>query len=197
MSPAFLNRFDIITLEDQIKHIYSLMNSESDFLELINTMLKQHCFNYLSEKQSNNNIIENKDNKYDKYIDFSDFDMEPEPTQIEFKYEKNELLNKSIYKKISKNILEENLSIYKLSLFCRAVYIFTQELAPQNEISLKKLVNYAYNLTISSNIEDDQTIENLIYEKYLNCTPDSSIDNKYFFQDSPKLKSFMAKLLND
>ena len=25
--------------------------------------------------------------------------------------------------------------------------------------------------------------------------PDSSIDNKYFFQDSPKLKSFMAKLL--
>ena len=121
--------------------------------------------------------------------------MEPEPTQIEFKYEKNELLNKSIYKKISKNILEENLSIYKLSLFCRAVYIFTQELAPQNEISLKKLVNYAYNLTVSSNIEDDQTVENLIYQKYLNYMPDSSIDNKYFFQDSPKLKSFMAKLL--
>ena len=34
----------------------------------------------------------------------------------------------------------------------------------------------------------------IIYNKYLNYETEDSNDNKYFFKDSPKLKSFMSKL---
>ena len=41
MSPAFLNRFDIITLEDQIKPILKEANSKKYYLQLIDTLMKQ------------------------------------------------------------------------------------------------------------------------------------------------------------
>ena len=126
--------------------------------------MKQHSFNYNFNKQNS-----------------------------DFIYKRNPELNKLILRKIYSNIHKGDISIYQLSIFCRAVYIFIQVLAPNKEILSEKLVNYAYNLTISSNIEDDQTIEDIINKKYLDCKTDSSVDNKYFFQDSQKLKSFMAK----
>ena len=216
MSPAFLNRFDIITLEDQIKFISILPNSYSIFLELIDKIMKQHSFNYLSNKHQNEESQEkiinnsNRNDKLNKFLNLPDTETKKEKKQFEFKYVKNEDLNKLVYKKILNNILNDNLTIYKLSLFCKAAYIFNQEFSQNknistfvfnqeyssnNKISLDKLVNYAYNLIFSTNIEDDLIIEELIYKKYLNCQSDASTDNKYFFQESPKLKSFMAKLL--
>jgi len=47
MSPAFLNSFGIITLEDQLKSLFNKEN-KNKFLELIDTLMKQHCFNYHS-----------------------------------------------------------------------------------------------------------------------------------------------------
>ena len=201
MSPAFLNRFDIITLEDQIKFIANLYNADKIFLELINKIIRQHSYNYLSNKQqiekSQENIINdsNKNIKFSKFLNLSAQVYKKEKKQLEFNYEKNENLNKLIYNKVMNKILDDDLSIYKLSLFCKAAYIFNQEFTPDKKISLDKIINYAYNLIFSSNIEDNLEIEELIYNKYLNFQPDSSTDNKYFFQESPKLKSFMAKLL--
>ena len=203
MSPAFLNRFDIITLEDQIQFISNLSNSYSIFLELINKIMKQHSFNYLSNKnESEDNkekpIINNNNNmnlKLSKFLNMSNTKKTVEKKQFVFNYEKNEALNKLIYQKILNNILNDDLTIYKLSLFCKAVYIFTQEFNQNSKIPLNNLVNYAYNLIFSENIQDDFEIEKFIYEKYLNCESEVSTDNKYFFKESPKLSSFMAKLL--
>ena len=69
-----------------------------------------------------------------------------------------------------------------------------QKLDPNKELGLEKLVNYAYQLVLSPKIEDNEIVENFIYKNYLNFKLESSIDNKYFFEESPKLKSFMAKL---
>ena len=171
MSPSFLNRFDIITLEDQIKFLYFKTRSESYYLELIDKLMKQHSFNYNINKQKNEK----------KYGDFL--------------YKKNNDLNKLILKKVYGNIQKGDLSMYKLSLFCRAVYIFIQELFTNKEIKLEQLINYAYQLTISPNIEDDPIIEEIIYKKYLNYEPEDSSDNKFFFKDSLKLRSLMAKLM--
>ena len=195
MSPAFLNRFDIITLEDQIKSISKFKNNENMFLELIDILMKQHSFNYYL---SNENQNKKEDiNKYIKYLgkDINDIQINTEENKkFEFKYEKDENLNKLIYQKIIYNIQHDNLSIYKLSLFCRAVYIFIQELPPSEEIKLDQLINYAYQLIISENIIDDPKIEDYIYNKYLTETSEVKTDNKYFFKESLKLRYFMAKL---
>ena len=172
MTPSFLNRFDIITLEDQIKSLNFKARSDLCYLDLIDKLMKQHSFNYNLNKQKGE-----KENKNHDFI-----------------YKKNYEVNKLILKKINGNIQNGELSIYKLSLFCRAVYIFIQELDPNKEIKVDQLINYAYQLTISLNIEDDPLIEDLIYNKYLNYETEDSNDNKYFFKDSPKLKSFMSKL---
>jgi MoxR-like ATPase len=47
MSPAFLNSFGIITLRDQLKSLFNKEN-KNKYLELIDTLMKQHCFNYHS-----------------------------------------------------------------------------------------------------------------------------------------------------
>ena len=199
MSPAFLNRFDIVILEDQIKSISNFEHSEKYFLELIDTLMKQHSFNYqLNIKQNEKDgekikIFDNVNRFMD--IDIEDLEDEKEIKKSEIIYKSDKNLNSLIYKKIEDFIKKGELSIYKLSLFCRAVYIFRQELDKNQEIDINRLVNYAFQLIISLEIEDDPIIENFIYEKYLNCETVSSTDNKFFFQNSPKLKSFMAKLL--
>jgi len=48
-------------------------------------------------------------------------------------FNKDDYLNRLIYQKIFNNIKRRDLSIYKLSLFCRAVYIFIQELSPNEK----------------------------------------------------------------
>ena len=53
MSPAFLNRFDIITLEDQMKPFGLIDNSEQYFLDFIDIFLKQHSYNYQSKIKQN------------------------------------------------------------------------------------------------------------------------------------------------
>ena len=170
MTPSFLNRFDIITLEDQIKSLYFKSRSELHYFDLIGKLLKQHSFNYQL----------NGEEKTNKKFDFSD--------------NKNNDLIKLIYKKILTNIQKGDLSIYKLSLFCRAINIFKQEFSSTNDIKIEQLINYAYQLTISPTFEDDIIIEDFIYKKYLNYDLEKSIDDKYFFKDSQKLRSFMAKL---
>ena len=49
-------------------------------------------------------------------------------------------------------------------------------------------------MAISPSFEDDNIIEEFIYNKYLIYESEKSTDNKYFFKDSQKLRSFMAKL---
>ena len=197
MSPAFLNRFDLVTLEDQIKYISNVKQFDSAFYELINTIIKQHSFYYSLNKQPiTKNVTKNeKYLKYSKYYDFTEEDIQEDEKHSDFNYKRNDVLIKLIYDKILNNILDENLSMYNLSLFCRAVCIFIQELGQKKEIEIKDLVNYAYELIFSTNIKDSPKIEEFIYKKYLDCKTDASNDNKFFFQDSPKLRSFMAKLL--
>ena len=80
MTPSFLNRFDIITLEDQIKSLYFKSRSELHYLDLIEKLMKQHSYNYELNGQK---ITKGK-------INFSD--------------KKNNDLIKLIYRKILTNI---------------------------------------------------------------------------------------------
>ena len=197
MSPAFLNRFDIITLEDQIKPILKEANSKKYYLQLIDTLMKQHSYNYEANTQINEIEIKKKEDilNFGKYMDISDSDIDIGEKNIDFKYNSDPNLNELIYKKIIEYNKNGYLSMYKLSLFCRAVHIFSKELDPNKEIPIDKLVNYAYQLIMSPNIEDDKLIEDFIYKKYLNCEIKDSNDNKFFFQESATLKSFMTKVL--
>ena len=206
MSPAFLNRFDIITLEDQLKSLFKKENKYK-FLELIDTLMKQHCFNYHSNIKKNKEDIKKKE-KMDilgRFMNLRGLDLKVEEEKLNITYKKNDDLNEKIFSKIN-NSNSDELSMYKLSLFCRAVYIFMQQPDFEKELGSDTIVNYAFQLTISNNIKDDkikddkeiekemEDMENFIYDKYLNCEIEKSNDNRYFFQESKKLKAFMAKL---
>ena len=198
MSPAFLKRFDIITLEDQLKPYCDLQNSEKDLLELIDILMKQHSFNYHSNIKKNKEdvLINEKLNKYSKFLKVN-LKINNEEKKLDFKYTTNRKLNIIIFKKVSNLIKKGELSIYKLSLFCRAVYIFTQELDPKNELGFENLVNYAFLLTISLNIEDDNLVEDYIYKKFfLNYKPEISIDNKFFFSRISKTSFIYGKIIS-
>ena len=185
MSPAFLNRFDIITLEDQLKPFSGINFSETHILGIIDILMKQHSFNYQSNiKQIEEDAQKRKKiDKFKKFIKVKEANVNTKIKKFDFIYEKDENLNNLIYNFIINKIKNGNLSIYQLSLFCRAVYIFMQELDPKRELGLEKLVNYAYQLTISSKIEDNEILEKFIYKKYLNYKLESTIDNKYFFEE--------------
>ena len=130
MSPAFLNRFDIITLEDQLKPLFKLENNEKYFLALIDTLMKQHSFNYHLNKINNKeDKIQNDESiDYNKYVGLDDSNANKENKKSDYEYKTNKFINKLILKDISTDIQNCNLSIYKLSLFCRAVHIFNNEL---------------------------------------------------------------------
>ena len=217
MSPAFLNRFDVITLEDQLKPYYKdLKKSKPILLEFIDTLMKQHSLNYQSNmilneiKEEEANKIQELDDKIlSKFFgDLDDLKKKEEVKKIDFKYEYNQKLNELIFDTIFKYREKCSLSIYQLSLFCRAVYIFIHKLDPEKKLDQNKLVNYAFRLIISQRKENeikkmenakkiddlDSDIENFIFNNFLNHELKESNDNKFYFRESPKLKSFMAKL---
>ena len=78
MSPAFLNRFDIITLEDQIKPLSKMINSEKYFLDFIGILLKQHSYNYqLNIKQNKEDKVQKeKIAKFKRFLDGDNIEKE-------------------------------------------------------------------------------------------------------------------------
>ena len=119
MSPAFLNRFDIITLEDQIKPFSKMINSEKYFLDFIDILLKQHSYNYQSNIKQNDEdkIQKEKIKKFKRFLGDDDIEndlvFENKKVKFDFVYTKNDSLNKLIYKNILNEINNGELSVYK------------------------------------------------------------------------------------
>ena len=128
MSPAFLNSFDIITFEDQLKSLFNKEN-KNKFLELIDTLMKQHCFNYHSNIKKIKKIKKKeKIDKFRRFINLDELDLKVEEEKSNITYDKNRTLNELIFIKINK-LNPSDLSMYKLSLFCRAVFKLCKNLS--------------------------------------------------------------------
>ena len=208
MSPSFLNRFDIITLEDQIKPYLPLNNNENsnNFLDLIDKLVMQHSFIYnnnnINKRESDEQMSETSDIIFNNNIKIGDIKVKKEPNEIDFIYDRDYFLNRFIFDNVSENINEIDLTMYKLSLFCRASYIFNQEINVNQNMKVieeKKIVDYAFKLTLKKNNEDENIIEGeQIIEDFINNIflkeSSASSKEKFYFLESQKLKSFMAQL---
>ena len=175
MTPAFLNRFKIIYLEDQLINLdingFIKHNIEEDSKQLTHTKTKSRMNPRLRQKENakeNNN--ENLKKEQDEFI--------------------SEIYNKIIND--NKNVLN---SISILSFFIKAINIFKIEF---KKINTKIIIDYVYqlinpenkNITIDKDIYN--TIRDILIKKDEN-TKDNKYGkvSKYFFSNSKELCSFL------
>ena len=201
MTPAFLNRFKIIYLEDQLKDL-ELKGFIKHILDEEDKKMKDTEMN--ADKNNEKSLIKEKTKtrinpRYRRRAENNDTNLnkekEEEKKRENEKEKEKEKLIPELYNKIiqdNKNILN---SISILSLFIKSVYIFKSEF---KKIENKIIVDYILQLINPEQkkiIIDDSiynTIRNLLIENDKN-TKDNKLGkvNKYFFKDSKELCSFL------
>lgn len=207
MSPAFLNRFDIIVLENQIA---DNMNKEQ-YNSLLITCLNKYCTHTLmqlnttsSEDQGDSQYLEDSD------FEFSGSDSEPdmetidsEPVQNnpnkEFDHEKIAIQEKNSQEFVQKvtPILFEKIkkekNIYQISKLCNAVVKLHFSFQNNDAISDNQIVDFAYNILNNSNeIAIPKIIEDELIRQFRKI--EHNTDATFFYENSPKLLSFLATL---
>ena len=176
MTPAFLNRFKIIYLEDQLLDINLKEFLEYKINELGNkkkeTLLPSKSRKRLNQRYIKTEKIDNKKEENDKLI--------------------LDLFNK--IKEDNKSILN---SISFLSFFIESVYIFKSELKNKN-IENKVVIDYIFQLINPE--QKNIIINNKIFEEIKKILEENDKENrsynnakanKYFFLNSKELTSFL------
>ena len=185
MTPAFLNRFKIIYLEDQlndldlkgfIKHI--LDEEEKILKEKNKTLISYPSKSRLDPKLRRRKINTNENNEEN---------LKKEKEKEELIPEINEIILKD-----NKNILN---SISSLTFFIKAVYSFKSEFS---KINNKVIIDYIFQLINpnNKNIAIDNSIYKTISEILIKIDKDTKENkygkvNKYFFENSKELCSFL------
>lgn len=201
MSPAVLNRFDIIVLENQIDDDIT----QDQFKQLISTLLDRYCSDITSmtkNAQNNNNETVNNDILDDGFFEFEDnLNCETKPNaqeniqsstsdqqeeQISYTYPKD--LIPLIYEKI-----KHEKYISKISKMCNAIVKLSYALQNSTKIDEASIVDFVF-LLLKSNKQF--TVPAPIEESLLDMlqvTFDNT-DDPFFYKDSPILCNFLAKL---
>ena len=202
MSPAFLNRFDIIVLENQIDDFIS----ENQFQELITILMDRYCseINVQSKVQSEeaNNQSgdeDDSDSESDFNINVSDDGEEVTKNKdaIKFAHQVIRLYNYSpkiipvIYQKL-KN--ERNIS--NISKTCSAIVKLSSVLLndTNKRITEKDIVDFAF-LLLQNNQQFNvpKEIEKTLKDMFQGNQNDA--DEPFFYEKSPSLCNFLAKLM--
>ncbi len=209
ISPAFVNRFEVIVLENQLENL-----DEEKYKELIKFLCikyhKEWCKNQKkkskkknkkkrkkSEEKSFASFWENDEDEDDENIEISKV-MEITDDMTELIYEKIIELKNHIYDIDSIN--DENskkyLTMSSINKFIRAVVIFKNQFKNNDKISLKSIINFSFELLFEKNLSD----ENKEIQEYLldlinkNNQLEDSNEEKYFFDNSEQLKKFMIQM---
>ncbi len=193
ISPAFLNRFDIIYLENQLENV-------EDYKDLINKLFEICINNDKKEREDKKKIEDKKNNQSDGTIDFIESIQE-----IELNYFVSDniktLINDKI--KILKNNNDEKIisdySISSISKFCYSVFKLLLKFQEKQikEINEEELVNIVFDLKYLKNPDEIKiskypTIEKFIEDLNENVEKSNEIEEKYSFKSSKKLKNFVG-----
>ena len=174
MSPAFINRFDIIYLEDQLIEMEELQIKEFISFLLINTNIEDLIIRTKSslDEMKDDSFKKDENDTENNYQDLID---------LTFNRFKQRLNEKS--KEIS--------LVLELSQLCKSIKLY--KLIFQNIITSKELVDFSYNILINiSNFNVNKKICDFILDNYLQNNQEKQL--KFFFQKSEKLLSFMVKI---
>ena len=212
ISPAFINRFEVIYLEDQLEQ---LEKNEKE------TLIKFLCNKYQTEYNiskiesiKRNEIINefNEFNKNSKEFDiYGDFEINKEMiNMIKAKYDilsKGRNLNESFDDSNYNNneSFDENskkyLTMSSFNKFIRTFIILKNEFKEQINISIKSIINFSFELLFEKNISDEnkenETIINYLKEILKNNNKKNNsiiLDEEYYFEGSESLEKFMVQI---
>jgi len=233
LSPAFINRFDVIVLEDQLEEIRN--NNNQNLKDLLKKLFENSVsiiresdiveakkvddegdedfnadgINFDEEEENedgneNGNENENRENENkeneNKEIENNKNGKNNAEQNIEIKYNvDNELIDLIYNNYIEIQKESKTLTIYNLSILCRAIRIFDEKFKEMNikklKITKQDLINFTFSLCLNyeiegTNLEIPSKIQELILD-YLPEEPNSD-DSKFFYKNSEKLKKFMT-----
>ena len=220
MSPALINRFDVIVLENQIE------NNNEDLKELIQVLMKQAylIINPPEKQEQKDTNISNTDNDSSSNSDESDDDSsstsdDSDDKPFKFVKPKNKNDKKDSDKQSEKDndktaikkqpeyepnekvidliinhvINKKNITMFQLSQLCRAVTKFLDYF--DSEITPEEIVDFSIKLlNKNQDFEINPKIEKFLSSK-LNESNEQN-DSKFFFKEDElaKLRCFLAKL---
>ena len=200
MSPAFVNRFDVIVLEDQIENIGDKIN------ELIKFFLNKCSAEKNLEKQKEK---KEKEIYYDKFGFHDDDEKKEEKNEVKEEFDKKmiDLIRNKFNLLNDRNSGEKKPGIknYKtisaLQKFCRGVYrldyLIKEKIKLKNieiEITNEEIVEFIFTLLFmeeESEIKISDNIMNILGDE-LKEKNKIEHQEKYFFENSKTLMRFMV-----
>jgi len=224
ISPAFVNRFEVIVLEDQLK---SLKENEMKNLILFLCKKYQNEYYYNSKKrkkkfaENNNtrtkldnndddpfeglNMNENKNNlNIKKKIDLSEdiIDLILEKITILLKGRNpNESNDDIICSNPSSEKIDENskkyLTMSSINKFCRTLVILKNKFEKNTEVKMKAIINFSFELLFEEELssQNRQILDILGEELIVSSHKVKDLGNEqYFFDKSESLKKFMVQI---
>ncbi|KAH0800171.1 Dynein heavy chain, cytoplasmic [Histomonas meleagridis] len=223
ISPAFLNRFDVIVLENQLNEL-----KEEDIKELIKILMirynklqkikkdtnEQENYVHIEENDDENDIFHDENNENDEnnqddfYQEETFFDKEEEEeenasneTNEYMNYDQDENdqnqfeINNEIIDQVYNGYTKSPMSMYWLAFFCKAIVKYSNILP--NNVQSQDIVEFAINMLKSNeNFKPNKIIQNNLLN-LLNRDSyyiSETYDNQFFYKDSPPLCEFMAKI---
>lgn len=197
ISPAFLSRFDIIYLEDQLDDIKDNYDKlvEQIFKRL--EALEKDERNRKKERErmeSNNDLFEFNEEKKPKAFQFSVSDNIKNLVIDKIKILKDKNLSQSEY--------FSNYSISSISKFCFSIYKlllkFREKINQEkNEINENEIVNIVFDLIFLKDPDKIQILKYPSINKFIsdinkNLEKSKEVEEKYSYQSSEKLKNFVG-----
>ncbi|KAK8878640.1 hypothetical protein M9Y10_005420 [Tritrichomonas musculus] len=224
ISPAFLNRFDVIVLEDQI----TPSSNELDIDNFLSQLFKKFSYQAVERKKREEilKLIKQKREKKKKKpeikkpvikgmpvkiieeIDESDDDDDDDDKIPEIKDSEIPEIIFNVSPECSKLAaveIKENFKIWKnlskMSRVCKAIATFMLEF--KNDpiligVKPQSIVYYALNLMSGDKIYDLKEVDAKIEKAFLNKLKENktdSTDQEFYFDKSPLLCTFMSKLM--
>ena len=195
MSPAFINRFDVIVLENQLEGI-----SQNELEKLITDLMKVTKQTSANSEKNASEDEEDSSDCYDSSSDEYDDEEEEEEEEEDEKEEEEEdkfTPSEELVKLVSAKLDIENLPTFQqLSQFCKATAKFTLFFEEDKSIKPDQIVDFAFKmLQKDTEFRDEEVPENI--RKFLLESlryKDTPSDGQYYYKGIKKLETFVAKL---
>jgi len=198
MSPAFINRFDVIVLENQLENI-----KKEGMISLISLLMNYKYISNQEQKSDSEDLsdIESDEEKY--YYSFLKDDSESDDESISNNSEIDYVPDNEIMELIAKEV-NDSMTMLQLSQFCKAVSIYS--LFFPSSVSKSKIINFTKQILKKDPNEKDFELDDELKDYLINDLnssknilnddddDDDDDDDQFFFLNSELLKQFIAKL---
>ena len=221
ISPAFVNRFEVIVLEDQLKGVGD--SGIEEFIKLMCNKYQEEChYNYknIIEKIKKSKSL-GKENFFDPFSNFDGENMDKEKIKIDKKIEVTQDMLDLIMQKIRilskgrnpNQTLDDSISVSSLgdkevdeiskkyltmssiNKFCRTIVILINKFKNLKYITIESIIDFSFELLFEEHLSDkNDKIQKFLIEELTSQKIRDLGEEKYYFEKSESLKRFMVQM---